>query len=61
VLAEIDAAAIPRILVLNKIDRLEPGSDPNALSRHLSIGGEAFTAPVSAATGEGIPKLLAAG
>jgi GTP-binding protein HflX len=60
VLAEIDAAAIPRILVLNKIDRLEPGSDPNALSRHLTSGGDAFTAPVSAATGEGIPELLAA-
>jgi len=65
VLAEIGAAEIPQILVMNKLDRLpdaegEPGSlarrflgDPGAHSPTRSVG-------MSALTGAGIGKLLAA-
>ena len=62
VLAEIGAAAIPQLLVLNKVDRL-PEADIEAARRRLLGGSE--TAPtravaVSALTGFGIDGLLAA-
>ncbi len=60
VLGEIGALDTPQILVLNKADRLaEAGVDAGALARRLS--GEAGHAPavvISAATGEGIGRLL---
>ncbi len=60
VLGEIGALDTPQILVLNKADRLaEAGVDAEALARRLS--GEAGHAPavvISAATGEGIGRLL---
>jgi GTP-binding protein HflX len=69
VLAEIGAADIPQILIMNKMDRLpEPESDPAALGRRL-LGD--LSAPgahphpvravgISALTGEGMDGLLAA-
>jgi GTP-binding protein HflX len=65
VLAEIGAAEIPRVLVMNKMDRLpEPESDPAALGRRL-LGDSSDQPPVravgiSALTGAGIDELLAA-
>ena len=64
VLAEIGAAAIPQILVLNKVDRLPAGeADAGTIRRRLlgEAAGKAETpaAAISAATGEGIPGLLA--
>ncbi len=58
VLTEIGAAEIPRILVMNKIDRLEQGTNLDAVRRHLTSDDNALTAAVSAATGEGLPELL---
>jgi GTP-binding protein HflX len=66
VLAEIGAAEIPQILVLNKIDRLDASgeSDAGALARRLlgEAGGhnEMRAVAISAATGIGIDALLAA-
>ena len=59
VLAEIGAAEIPQLLVMNKIDRLPSGEgDFEALRRRL-VGGEAIEAvPVSGLTGAGIDVLL---
>ena len=64
VLEEIGAAGIPQILVLNKIDRLEPGAADGAALRQrlLGHGGDQpaiRVAAVSATTGEGIAPLLA--
>jgi GTP-binding protein HflX len=68
VLAEIGAAEIPQILVMNKMDRLpEPESDPAALGRRLLGDASApGTHPppvravgISALTGAGIDELLA--
>ena len=60
VLAEIGAAEIPQLLVLNKIDRLsEP--DVDAVGRRLLGAGESQatgSVAVSAMTGEGIDELL---
>ena len=53
VLAEIGAANIPEVLVLNKIDRI-PGSERARLARRLP-----GAVPVSALTGEGVDGLLA--
>lgn len=62
VLAEIGAAAIPQILVMNKIDRLpEPPGDLDALRRRLLGNGAGPDEPavaVSALTGAGIGRLL---
>ncbi len=57
VLAEIGAAAIPRLLVLNKIDRLAP-DDPvlEGLERNASEGA----VRISALTGAGVQELLKA-
>jgi GTP-binding protein HflX len=67
VLAEIDAAAIPQLLVLNKVDRLpEAETDVEAYRRRLLGGSGAGTAAesravaISALTGQGIDRLQAA-
>lgn len=65
VLAEIDAASIPQLLVLNKMDMLpEAGTDVEAYrSRLLGDSGaaaESRAVAVSALTGQGIDGLLAA-
>jgi GTP-binding protein HflX len=65
VLAEIGAAEIPQLLVLNKVDRLpEAGGDWEALGRRLSgTAGEhcqTSAVPVSGLTGAGIEALLQA-
>jgi len=52
VLEEIGAADVPRVIVLNKIDRLESRSVLGHLTERL---GEAV--PLSAATGEGLTRL----
>lgn len=55
VLETIGAAAVPRILVRNKMDRMEAGYDPSA----VLAAGERFTASVStsATSGDGIDQL----
>jgi GTP-binding protein HflX len=64
VLAEIGAAEIPQILVMNKMDRLpDSDGDPAALARRL-LGDSGAQSPIrwvriSALTGEGIDRLLA--
>jgi GTP-binding protein HflX len=63
VLAEIGAAAIPQILVVNKMDRLGPdAADAETMRRRLlsGVGGnhEVQAVTVSALTGEGIDRLL---
>ncbi len=63
VLAEIGAAGIPQILVMNKLDRLPAGeADPRKLERRLLGTGQraARAVAVSALTGEGLPDLLEA-
>ncbi|SPF56048.1 putative GTPase [Candidatus Sulfopaludibacter sp. SbA4] len=65
VLAEIGAAAIPQILVINKMDRLPAGeADAETVKRRLlsESGGHADTRAVtiSALTGDGVDRLLAA-
>lgn len=65
VLNEIGAGGIPQILVINKLDRLGEGeADPDALKRRLlgEAGDRADTqaVAVSALTGAGIGRLLAA-
>ena len=62
VLAEIGAAEVPQILVLNKIDR---AGDAAALERRLlgeaaGVSQQIRAVAISALTGEGIPLLLAA-
>jgi len=52
VLAEIGAAQIPRLLIMNKMDRL-PGEARRAHSNTRGV-------PISALTGDGIDQLLAA-
>jgi GTP-binding protein HflX len=61
VLAEIGAAEIPQILVMNKLDRLPAGeADSRTLERRLLGSGHHATRAVaiSALTGEGLPALL---
>jgi GTP-binding protein HflX len=66
VLAEIGAAQIPQILVLNKVDRSPDGSvtDPEAVKRRLLSGSAAHldvpVVAISALSGEGMDRLLAA-
>lgn len=58
------AAAVPIIVAVNKIDR--PGADPDRIQQGLlshnlvseAFGGETIFVNVSAKTGEGIPQLL---
>ena len=61
VLDEIGAAHVPRILVLNKMDRA--GAAADSLERRLAAAHPAQTGPavaISALTGEGIGRLLEA-
>ena len=63
VLADIEAAQVPQLLVLNKIDRLpEWKADLDALCCRLSGGGaiqaQSRCVAVSALTGAGIDQLL---
>lgn len=52
-LAEIDVPRLPRILALNKVDRLPEGAPPlRGADRYAAI------VPISARTGEGIPRLI---
>jgi GTP-binding protein HflX len=65
VLGEIGASAIPQILVMNKIDRAgDADADPGALARRLLGDSGPHTPPrgvaISALTGAGIDRLLAA-
>jgi GTP-binding protein HflX len=65
VLAEIDAAAIPQLLVLNKVDRLpEAQTDVEAYRRRLlgdsGAAADSRAVAISALTGQGIDGLLAA-
>jgi len=63
VLAEIGAAGIPQILVMNKMDRLpDADADPTALARRL-LGDPGAQSPtraagISALTGAGMDRLL---
>ena len=63
VLGEIGAAGIPQILVMNKMDRLQAGEgDAENLKRRLTSAGDhpaARAVAISAATGEGVDRLLA--
>lgn len=59
VLTEIGAHEIPRILVLNKIDRLPPDVSPESVSRQITNNDNTPAIAVSAVTGQGIPELLA--
>jgi len=58
VLGEIGAAGIPRLLVLNKVDRL-PVADVEAARRRLLGDSEVRAVAISALQGEGIGGLLA--
>jgi GTP-binding protein HflX len=66
VLTEIDAAQIPQILVMNKVDRALEGAaaDAEAIRRRLLSGSpghsEARAVAISALTGEGMDRLLQA-
>ncbi len=65
VLSEIDAAAIPQVLVLNKVDRLPAHEvDLNAMRSRLLADSSLPASPravaISALTGMGIPQLLEA-
>lgn len=65
VLADIGASAIPQILVMNKMDRLpDADADPAALARRLlgnaGTNGEPRAVEISALTGAGMDRLLAA-
>jgi GTPase len=64
VLSEIDAAAIPQLLVLNKVDRL-PATGLDIEAMRLRLLGSAETAAsaravaISALTGQGLDQMLA--
>ena len=65
VLGEIDAAEIPQILVMNKVDRMEgAAADTEAVRRRLLSGSPGHAderaVAISALTGEGIDGLLQA-
>jgi GTP-binding protein HflX len=64
VLDEIGAAGIPQILILNKVDLLEPQAADAAALRHRLLGHGEHQAiravALSAKTGEGIDHLMAA-
>jgi GTPase len=66
VLAEIDAAQIPQILVMNKVDRAADGAAPDteAMKRRLLSGSpghqDSRAVAISALTGAGMDRLLAA-
>ena len=62
VLAEIGAADVPQILVLNKIDRTGSGAEEaaNLQRRLLGEASQVRAVAISALTGEGVDRLLAA-
>ncbi len=61
VLADIGAAAIPQLLVLNKVDRLPAAeADAEAIGRRLLGSAPPRAVAVSALTGQGMGGLLAA-
>jgi GTP-binding protein HflX len=65
VLDEIGAAAIPQLLVLNKLDLLPAGTDPETLGRRMLAGAGDAARParavsISARTGAGVAQLLEA-
>jgi GTP-binding protein HflX len=62
VLAEIGAADVPQILVLNKIDRTDSGAADaaNLQRRLLGEASQVRAVAISALTGEGVDRLLAA-
>ncbi len=64
VLAEIGAATVPQILVLNKIDRLPAADDSAVAGRRLlaaaGLSAETAVVAISALTGSGTEELLAA-
>ena len=65
VLGEIEAAAIPQLLVLNKVDRLpEAGTDVEAYRQRLlggaGLAADARAVAISALTGQGVDLLLGA-
>jgi GTP-binding protein HflX len=65
VLTEIDAAAIPQLLVLNKVDRLPEAEADVESYRQRLLGGsgaaaESRAVAISALTGQGIDRLLRA-
>jgi GTP-binding protein HflX len=61
VLAEIGAAEVPQILVLNKVDRMGDDAADAATIQHRLLGhGDHRAVGISALTGKGIPDLLAA-
>ncbi len=57
-LAELDALSRPRLLALNKVDRVSPAA--RARLEGLPWEGYAAATAVSAVTGEGLPQLVAA-
>jgi GTP-binding protein HflX len=61
VLAEIDAASVPQVLVFNKLDRLEPTLRPRAATDWVERDGgrRVRRVFVSAASGEGLDALRA--
>ena len=65
VLSEIDAGAIPQLLVLNKVDRLPEARTETAAYRDRLLGSSgaaagAHAVAISALTGEGMDQLLTA-
>jgi GTP-binding protein HflX len=58
VLSEIGAAAIPQILVLNKIDCLDDSVDPETVRRRILADRQPAAVAVSARTGQGVKQLL---
>jgi GTP-binding protein HflX len=65
VLGEIDAAEIPQVLVMNKVDRVAGGAaDTDSIARRLLSGthghASARAVAVSALTGDGMERLLQA-
>jgi len=65
VLTEIGAASVPQILVLNKVDRLDPGAQDEGAQRRRLLGetgehhSQVRAVTISALTGAGIDHLLA--
>lgn len=59
-LAELGAGGKPQLLVLNKCDLLTPAEREAACEAERSFASAAAVLPVSARTGEGIPRLRAA-
>lgn len=59
-LAELGADAKPHILVLNKIDKLDPSEAEAVVRSEQADGGRAATTAISARTGRGLAELIEA-